>query len=300
MVTAATANGTATAGNDFDITSGTLNFAGNANEIRTLTVPITDDSIVEDEENFTVSLSVLAGTTANVVITDTGTVTITDDDSAQLTVGNVTVDEDAGNAEVVVTLNNAVSGGFTVTASITNGTAIAGEDFGGTIGFLNFTGNEDEAVTFDVPITDDSIVEGSETFTVSLSNLAGATNVDITDTGTVTINDNDVAALTVENVTVDEDADTATVELTLNNAVTGRFTVTAATDNGTAIAGSDFESTSETLDFTGSASETRTLTVPITNDDIVEGSETFTVSLNGLGGTSLTVGITSIGTVTII
>ena len=38
--------------------------------------------IVEGGENFTVSLSVLAGTTANIVITDTGTVTITDNDSA--------------------------------------------------------------------------------------------------------------------------------------------------------------------------------------------------------------------------
>ena len=50
---------------------------------------------VEGNENFTVSLSGLTGTTANVVITDTGRVTIADNDTARLTVEDVTVDEDA-------------------------------------------------------------------------------------------------------------------------------------------------------------------------------------------------------------
>ena len=61
-----------------------------------------------------------------------------------------------------------------------------------------------ETQIFTVLITNDTTVEGVEDFTVSLSALTGTTPVDITNTGTVTINDNDSAALTVANVTVDE------------------------------------------------------------------------------------------------
>ena len=137
-------------------------------------MPITDDSIVEGSENFTVSLSGLAGTTANVDITDTGTVTITDNDTAAppaiLTVADVTVNENAGTAEVEVTLNAAVPGGFTVTAATADGTATAGEDYTATISrTLTFTGTLNGRQTLTVPITNDSAVEGEENFTVSLS-----------------------------------------------------------------------------------------------------------------------------------
>ena len=299
-VTAATANGTATEGEDYTETTTNLAFDGTPGQTVNLTVPITDDDTVEGSETFTVSLSGLAGTDLTVVITDTGTVTINPDanDTAQLTVGDVTVNEDAGTAAVIVTLDNPVSGGFMVTAATASGTATAGNDYTETSETLDFTDNETQTLT--VPIADDSIVEGSETFTVSLSGLAGTSlTVDISDTATVTITDNDTAQLTVGNVTVDEDADTAQVGVTLNNAVAGNFTVMAATENGTATAGEDYTETSETLTFDGTQGQTVNLTVPISNDDIVEGSETFTVSLSGLAGTDLTVDITDIGTVTI-
>ena len=93
-VTASTSNGTATAGPDYTAISQVLTFAGDAGEIQTLTVPITDDNISEGlrSENFTVSLSGLSGTALTVDITDTGTVRITDRDTAQLTIGDVTVE----------------------------------------------------------------------------------------------------------------------------------------------------------------------------------------------------------------
>ena len=168
---------------------------------------------------------------------------------AALAVPNVTVNEGAGNAIVGVRLNISVPGGFMVTArtvTLGSATATAGQDFMSTSSILVFSGNAGEIQNFTVPIVDDDIVEGSERFTVSLSNVTGTTvSVNRFNTGAVTITDNDARAaqLTVADVTVNEDVGNATVQVTLNTAVTGGFTVTAATANGTATAGDDYTAT---------------------------------------------------------
>ena len=69
------------------------------------------------------------------------------------------------------------------------------------------------------------MVEADETFTVSLSNLAGTTlQVGFSSTATVTIEDDDRPTLTLGDVTVTEGDDPMTVTLTatLDIAVSGR------------------------------------------------------------------------------
>ena len=82
---------------------------------------------------------------------------------------------------------------------------------------------------------------------------------------------------------IDEDAGTATVTVTLTPAVTaGPVTVNATTADGTATAGTDYTTiTSQTLTFTA-GSTSQTLDIAINNDNIDEGSETFTVMLDNL------------------
>ena len=93
--------------------------------------------------------------------------------------------------------------------------------------------------------------------------------------------------------TVNEDDGSAEVEVTLNNAVQGGFMVTAFTNNGTAApqflatADVDYTAISQVLNFAGNAGETQTLTVQITDDDILENNENFTVSLRSLAGTTV-------------
>ena len=72
--------GSATAGDDFDNTAGTLNFIGNPNETVLIVVPIVDDTLLENSEDFTVQL----GTPTNDVILNgdgSATGTILDDDN---------------------------------------------------------------------------------------------------------------------------------------------------------------------------------------------------------------------------
>ncbi|MCG2463005.1 hypothetical protein K8352_19790, partial [Flavobacteriaceae bacterium F89] len=118
-----------------------------------------------------------------------------------------TVAEDVagGNMVFTVTLNNAVSGGTTVAYSFMDGTATGGGvDYTGTPSNLTFTGTANETQTITVPIVDDNIVEGTETFTVQLGTPTnGVTLAKGSATGTIT--DDDTANLSIADATVAED-----------------------------------------------------------------------------------------------
>jgi plastocyanin len=76
----ASANGTATAGGDYNAVSGTLSWAGGDGASKSFQVPILDDGDTEDDETFTVALSAPTGGAA-LGSPSSQTVTILDDDS---------------------------------------------------------------------------------------------------------------------------------------------------------------------------------------------------------------------------
>ena len=78
-----------------------------------------------------------------------------------------------------------------------------------------------------------------------------------------------------------------TVELLA--ATGGSVSVGYATANGTASAGSDYQARSGSLSFSG-ATTTRTVTVPVIGDTVVEAVETFRVNLSGASGATIDVG----------
>ena len=71
-----------------------------------------------------------------------------------------------------VTLNQAVSGGLTVTPGFTDVTATEGTDYTGNTAALTFTGARGETRSLTVATTEDTDAESDETFTVSL-NVSG-------------------------------------------------------------------------------------------------------------------------------
>ncbi len=77
--------------------------------------------------------------------------------------------------------------------------------------------------------------------------------------------------------------------------IRGSVTVTFATANGTAAAGSDYTSASGILSFTKSA-KSRTVTVQVAGDTTVESDETFQVRLSGAIGATLA-DATGVGTI---
>jgi Tol biopolymer transport system component len=82
-----------------------------------------------------------------------------------------------------------------------------------------------------------------------------------------------------------------------NAAGVGPITVDYATTNGTATAGSDYTAVSGTLSFP-EGTFSRTITIPILEDQLIEGSEQFAISLSNSTG-EVDLGIPSSATVTI-
>src|SRR5207244_2194313 len=85
-------------------------------------------------------------------------------------------------------------------------------------------------------------------------------------------------ALSIDDVTVNENAGTATFTVSLNAASGLPITVDYSMTDGTATDGADYTAGSGTLSFAAGVT-TQTITVPITNDLIDELNETFTVNL---------------------
>ena len=263
----------------------------------------TSDDILEANETFTLSLSNPTGT--DVIIGDgSATGTLTDDDAAALTIADVSGNEDDGSITVTASLDNAVQGGFTVDVNTTDGTATTGDsDYTGiTSQTLSFHWDSGETQTFSFTPTSDNKLEPNEQLTVFMNNLSSTTlAVDITDGATATILNDDAAALTIADVSGNEDDGIITVTASLDNAVQGGFTVDVNTTDGTATTGdSDYTAiSSQTLTFTGTAGETQTFTLTPTSDNKLEPNEQLTVFMNNLASTTLAVNITDGATVTI-
>ena len=285
------ADGSATtADNDYAaIPGGTvLNFTGTAGETQLVTVLVNGDAKVEANETFTVSL----GTPSNPAVTlgtGTATGTITNDDSATVSISSTSVTEgNAGNtlAWFTATLSAAVQGGLTVPVSTANGTATAGSDYTALPGGmqLTFAGTAGETANFSVTVTGDTIVEANETFTVNLGTPSNPGVTLGTASGTGTINNDDSATVALAGVSQNEgDAGPTSFVFTatLTGSVQDGFSVPVSSANGTASAGSDYTAIAggAQLNFSGSNGETQSVTVLVNGDTTVEADETFSVTL---------------------
>ena len=275
-VTPGYTNGTA-ASTDYDENTTALTFTGTKGETETFTVSTTEDAVLEANETFRVSLSV-SNAPSGVTATDTGAGTINNDDSATVTINDASADEGEG-ITFTVTLGQAVQGGLTVTPSFTDGTAIEGTDYTENTTALTFTGNANETKTFTVSTTEDAVLEANETFTVGLTVSGTSLSIAATDTGTGTINNDDSAAVTINDASATE-GESMTFTVTLSQAVQGGLTVTPSFTDGTATKGTDYTENTAVLSFTGTANETKTFTVSTTADGVFEHTETFTVGLS--------------------
>ncbi len=162
--------------------------------------------------------------------------------SYSLSIDNVTVNEAAGNAVFTVSSSSAIETDTTVTVNYASadGTATAGSDYKAVSGTASISAGK-TTTTITVPIIDDTLQEGNETFTVTLSSpvvspAAGNTVSIGKATGTGTILDNDTNPPTI---TVTEDspfgsvtpAGDANYQVDVTYGGSQTFSITAATDS---------------------------------------------------------------------
>ncbi|TPW09376.1 MAG: Na-Ca exchanger/integrin-beta4, partial [Acidimicrobiaceae bacterium] len=158
---------TAKAGTDFVASTGTLSFAdGETNQ--TVTVTITDDTLIEANETLTFALNT-PGTNGVLGAISAATVTITENDAAlALSAATYTVLESATNVVLTLTRTGTTNGTVSVNYATTNLTATAGTDYTNTSGTVSFAAGVTNG-TITVPVINDSAIETAETFKVVLS-----------------------------------------------------------------------------------------------------------------------------------
>ena len=304
----ATENGTATAGQDYTATSGTLNF-GASETSKTFSVPILDDAAIEGSETFHVVLSIPAGATTSAALgsPSRAEATIMDDDNtaeASFASAAASVGEAAGTANVTVNFDPALVSNVTLAYAL-SGTATRGDDYGIT-GVTSNSGTLDVAsgatsATIPVTITDDNVVEGSETIILTLRNGTGY-SLGSPNAHTLTITDNDAAQASFASAAASagEASGTANVTVNFDQALASGVTLAYALSGG-ATRGDDYgiagvTSNSGTLDVASGATSA-TIPVTITDDGVVEGSETIILTLQN--GTGYSLGSSNAHTLTI-
>ena len=189
-----TVAGTASAGSDYTAGNGTLTWPPGNRDPQRIEITLHGDTTPEADESFSIELSHFIGMAPGATSLATGTI-LNDDAPAPtptptVTLGNATLTEGhAGTSLMTFTaaLSSSPTAVVTMQWGTANGTATAGSDYTAATGMLQWDAGDDLAKTFTVTIHGDTASEADETFTVALSNLAGATaGASTTGTGTIT------------------------------------------------------------------------------------------------------------------
>ena len=281
----ATADGTATAGNDYQSTSATATIPAGQTTV-TFTVPTVEDDISEPIESFTVTLTGV-GLPGGVTI-DTRQVTaeILDDDTIIVTLtGPATVPE----GEKATFTVNLTGGGEPVEVeySVTGGDGATADDYTAPSGVQTLIIPAGaRTASIEVQTTPDDVLDRGETLVVTL--LAATARVADAEVGpqnqvTTTIVDSSTVTATVTAAPVEEGSP-AVFTVTLTGKVAKDVAVGYETADGTATAGgtetdaADYRAASGTATVVAGQT-TATFTVETVDDELIEEPETFTVTL---------------------
>ena len=184
-----TRDGSAVAGSDYMSATDEITLSPMTPSV-TFTVPITDDTSQEPEEKFTVELS---GAPADITLDPAiATVTIIDNDAVVIGFDPDmrTVNENAGTVELTVSVISGMLMQPVLLSYVTrDGSAVAGSDYMSAADEITLSPLT-PSVTFMVPITDDTLQESEEKFTVVLSGAPADITLDPA-IATVTIPEND-------------------------------------------------------------------------------------------------------------
>ena len=308
--------GTATSGSDYTAPSGSLTIAsGTATGTVTIATAVESPALLDPGETLSVTLTGVSGGggAAALGTAAKATTTITDPGAVTVAVAPAAVTVDEGRpASFTVRLSGAVSAPVTVKWKTTAGTATSGTDYTAQAATaLTFAAGGTTAQTITVRTDLDRLVEGDETFTVSLE--ADTDNplpnqVTLGTAATVTITDDDTVEVSVATVdsTVTEGTE-ATFRIFVVGGTSTAPVVVSYTVGGTATT-ADYTAPSGTLTIPSGAGS-GDLTVDTLTDSVLDPGETLSVTLTGVtggggaaslgAGTSAETTLTDAGSVTV-
>jgi hypothetical protein len=261
---------------------------------KTVTVLVSGDTTTEFDEDFTVTLS--SPTPGLALGTSTASSTIRNDDSAVASIAPLAAVKAEGNSGTTaftftVSLDRSLLVDQSVEWSVTGsgGHPANAADFGGTLpSGIAFLAAGDTSTTITVLVTDDTMVEFDEGFTITLSNASSGLVLGTSSAAGTILND-DVSTVSIAPLAATKpEGNSGTTEFTFIVSL-DQAGVTAQTVNWS-VAGAgahaanaaDFGGSLPTGSVTFAAGETsKTITVLATGDTAVEFDEGFAVTLSG-------------------
>jgi cytochrome oxidase Cu insertion factor (SCO1/SenC/PrrC family) len=289
-------DGTAVADSDYVMTSGTLSFADGVIS-ESFNISLTDDMDYEGDETFTVTISNATGGAA-VGTPSSATATITEDDPPpaagvlQFSDSGYSALENAASITMTVSRTGGSAGFVSVDYASNDETAVVDSDYLTSNGTLTFAdGVVSESI--DISLIDDMEYEGDETFTAELSNPTGGAVIGTPSSATATITEDDpppsagVLQFSGAGYSALENAASMTMTVSRTGGSAGVVSVDYASNDGTAVADSDYVISNGTLTF-ADGELSQSFNVSILDDTVFEGDETFAVTLsNQTGGAIL-------------
>ncbi len=256
-----------------------------------LTITSVDDSLFEGDE--TVIASVQSATNAFTSGTMSFSATIEDDDlppDLSLTLAATSIAE-TGSTSLIASIPSVSGVPVTLTVSL-GGTATDGLDYSASTVSLTIPVGQTSA-SLDLTAIDDTLHEGSETVTIDLASVSGASTTS-TVLPTLTILDDDLpptVTFQLDSTSIDEAGGTATLIATLDN-ISGLDVTVPFTFSGSATLGTDY-TFSDTQIVIPAGSTSASLTLTSIDDSLFENNETITADVQSVTNAS-TSGTTSL------
>ena len=285
---------------------------------KTVEVDVTGDLARETSETFLVRISKAFRGTTELSITDTdATMTIVDDDpnvsimspTTATTVLEGTSPSGKTNFNFTLKLDKAASENIAIHLTTIDGTAGAGTDFDATDKWIIILAGATTG-TLSVPVSQDSRVETSETFSVRVGEVRVGVNAALDVNGqpvdggvlaqdaiadsVATITDDDVVALSISDASIVEgNGGTSQLKFTVTMPLVASRDVTFdyKTSDNTALGGIDFAAISGLTGTIPAGSTSVDIFVDINGDATTEADETFTVTISNakVGADSATI-----------
>ena len=263
---------------------------------------IIDDDIAEPTKTISVSITSVSNASVNynTALLD---INLEDNDTPSLSITGLSISEGntSGQGNFEISMTGPAQEPVILLFNTSDGTAAAGSDYEGITNHNVTIPSNTTSVLVPVTIFGDAVAEPDEIFmgTISISNINGQQVTISQPTAIATIENDDFASFSINDITVSENAGTAVFTVTLSHAVQGGATVKYTTNPVSATPSNDFTATNGTLTFTGTAGETKTISIPVVNDAIAEPTETFQVILSDQTGYGVSIADdTGIATIT--
>jgi Calx-beta domain len=226
--------------------------------------------------------------------------TISDNDSATVSIAATTNGNEQGPVSAVFTVTQTAPSSVATVINLTrSGTATLTNDYTSPSNTITIpAGSLTATITY--PVVNDATVEGDETLIVTMSSVAsGLATLAPPTAATATIFDNDAPTVTIANTTNGTETGPANGVMTLTLSAVRVTNVTVAyTVGGTATSGLDYTALSGTATIIA-GSLTGTISIPVINDTAVENAETVIVTLTSVTSGAATIGTTVVATNTI-